>query len=259
MTLRPPPLGERRGPLPPPPPLGLPLRARPLAPSATLALLGHAAIVALLVAGGRALRASAGGARPASDGFNFFVLPGGTPGAVDIAVTPTVRLADLATLRRIAAELPPLEVPRPQLPPPTAVEPPSLGTAASGVDPGSARATAAVGGIGGTGGTGGTGAAGERGPGTGDAGGYIFRASPRELLQPPRHAPGVVAGRWVRVTFWVGTDGRVTRVEVDPPIPDAAYGREFQQRMMAYVFYPAHTRDGRMIADVVTISVRFGN
>jgi len=68
-----------------------------------------------------------------------------------------------------------------------------------------------------------------------------------------------VAGRWVRVTFWVGTDGRVTRVEVDPPIPDAAYGREFQQRMMAYVFYPAHARDGRMIADVVTISVRFGN
>jgi TonB family protein len=68
-----------------------------------------------------------------------------------------------------------------------------------------------------------------------------------------------VAGRWVRVRFWVGADGRVTWVEVDPPIPDAAYGREFQQRMMAYVFYPAHTRDGRMIADVVTISVRFGN
>jgi TonB family protein len=68
-----------------------------------------------------------------------------------------------------------------------------------------------------------------------------------------------VAGRWVRVTFWVAADGRVTRVEVDPPIPDAAYSREFQQRMMAYVFYPAHTRDGRMTADVVTISVRFGN
>jgi hypothetical protein len=211
----------------------------------------HAGVVALLVAGGRALRASAGAARPASDGLNFFVLPGGTPGAIDVA--PAVHLADLSTLRRIAVELPPLEVLRPQLPPPTAVELPRPGAATSGVEPGSATATPALGG------TGGTGGAGERGPGTGDAGGYIFRASPRELLQPPRHAPGVVAGRWVRVRFWVGADGRVTRVEVDPPIPDAAYGREFQQRMMAYVFYPAHTRDGRMIADVVTISVRFGN
>jgi hypothetical protein len=251
VTLGPPPLGERRRPLPPPPPLGLPLEARSLAPGAALALLVHAGIVALLVAGGRALRTSASGARPGSDGLNFFVLPGGTPGAVDVA--PAVHLADQSTLQRIAVELPPVEVPRPQLPPPTAVELPSPGTATSGVEPGSAATPAVVGG------TGGTGGAGERGSGTGDAGGYIFRASPRELLQPPRHAPGVVAGRWVRVTFWVGTDGRVIRVEVDPPIPDAAYGREFQQRMMAYLFYPAHTRDGRMIADVVTISVRFGN
>jgi len=58
---------------------------------------------------------------------------------------------------------------------------------------------------------------------------------------------------------WVTDEGRVARVELDPPIPDAAYGREFQQRMMAYLFYPAHTRDGRMMADVVTIPVRFSN
>jgi hypothetical protein len=180
------------------------------------------------------------------------VLPGGTPGAVDVALAPKVQLADLPTLRRIAAQLPPLDVPRPQLPPPTAIELRDPGAVAGGVD----RRLAATGAVGGTGGTGG---AADGGPGTGDAGGYIFRALPRELLQPPRHAPGAVAGRWVRVRFWVAADGSVTRIEVDPPIPDAAYGREFQQRMMAYLFYPAHTRDGRPIADVVTIRVRFGN
>jgi TonB family protein len=238
-----------------PPPLRLSLAARPLAPGAVLALLVHAGVVALLIASGRALRASGGTARPASAGLNFFVLPAGTPGAVDIALAPRVQLADLPTLRRIAAQLPPLEVPRPQLPPPTVVELRDPAAAAGAVEPRSATA----GPVGAAGGTGGTGGAGDGGPGTGDAGGYIFRASPRELLQPPRHAPGAMAGRWVRVRFWVAADGRVTRVEVDPSIPDAAYGREFQQRMMAYLFYPAHTRDGRPIADVVTISVRFGN
>jgi hypothetical protein len=68
-----------------------------------------------------------------------------------------------------------------------------------------------------------------------------------------------VAGRTIRVKFWVSADGRVTRVEVDPPIVDGAYSRDFQQRMMAYQFYPAHTRDGRTMAGAVTISVRIGH
>jgi hypothetical protein len=61
------------------------------------------------------------------------------------------------------------------------------------------------------------------------------------------------------VRFWVAADGRVTRVEVDPPIRDADYKREFQQIMMAYRFYPARTRDGRSVASVVTVSLLIGN
>src|SRR5207302_336657 len=69
------------------------------------------------------------------------------------------------------------------------------------------------------------------GPGTGDAGGSIFPAAPRTANVPPLgKVPGSVAGRTYRVTFWVSADGRVARVEVDPPIADAEYGREFQQR-----------------------------
>src|SRR5437868_3508112 len=99
-----------------------------------------------------------------------------------------------------------------------------------------------------------------RGRGTGDEGGYIVHAAPRTAILPPlAQVPGSVAGRTLRVSFWVAADGRVTRVAVDPPIADAAYNREFQRRMMAYQFYPAHTRGGRTLEDVVIVPLRIGN
>src|SRR5439155_1538455 len=104
----------------------------------------------------------------------------------------------------------------------------------------------------------GTGAA--PGPGTGGEGGYIFVASPRTAILPPlARVPGSVAGRTYVVKFWVAADGRVTRVEIDPPMADAAYSREFQQRMMAYQFYPARTRDGRNVASIVPVPLRIGH
>src|SRR2546430_982876 len=114
------------------------------------------------------------------------------------------------------------------------------------------------GGGGGGGAGGGTGAA--PGPGTGGEGGYIFVASPRTAILPPlARVPGSVAGRTYVVKFWVAADGRVTRVEIDPPMADAAYSREFQQRMMAYQFYPARTRDGRNVASIVPVPLRIGH
>jgi len=128
---------------------------------------------------------------------------------------------------------------------------PAAGAATSGAGPG-------AGGSQGGGAGGGTGAA--PGPGTGGEGGYIFVASPRTAILPPlARVPGSVAGRTYVVKFWVAADGRVTRVEIDPPIADAAYSREFQQRMMAYQFYPARTRDGRNVASVVLVPLRIGN
>jgi hypothetical protein len=98
------------------------------------------------------------------------------------------------------------------------------------------------------------------GSGTGDEAGYIFPASPRTAILPPlARVPGSVAGHTYRLKFWVSVEGRVTRVDVEPPIADAAYAREFQQRMMAYQFYPAHTRDGRNVTCVVTVPLRIGN
>jgi len=118
-----------------------------------------------------------------------------------------------------------------------------------------------VGAVAGGKGTGlGAGAGGALGPGTGGEAGYIFPASPRTAILPPlARVPGSVAGRTYHVRFWVSAEGRVTQVAVDPPIADAAYGREFRERMLAYQFYPAHTRDGRNVAYVAMVPLRIGN
>ncbi len=178
--------------------------------------------------------------------MNFFAIPAGAPAAVDMALPARLTPSDLSALRRIHVELPPVELPQTTLPPPAA----ALGGAGGNVGGGGGgRVT----GLGTTGGVG-------VGSGTGDEASYIFPASPRTAILPPlARVPGSVAGRTYRVTFWVSVEGRVTRVDVEPPIADAAYGREFQQRMMAYLFYPAHTRDGRNVTYVVTVPLRIGN
>jgi len=178
---------------------------------------------------------------------NFFAIPAGAPAAVEMTLPPRLALYDLSALRRINVELPPLELSQATLPVPT--------TAALGGGGGNAGGGAAGRGTG-PGAATGSGV----GSGTGDEAGYIFPASPRTAILPPlAKVPGSVAGRTYRVKFWVSIEGRVTRVDVVPPIADAAYGREFQQRMMAYQFYPAHTRDGRNVTYVVTVPLRIGN
>jgi hypothetical protein len=177
---------------------------------------------------------------------NFFAIPAGAPAAVEMVLPPRLTLSDLSALRRIHVELPPLELPQATLPVPTAAPSGGGGTAGGGAG---GRGT-------GPGGAAGAGV----GPGTGNEAGYIFPAAPRTANVPPLgKVPGSVAGHTYRVRFWVSAEGRVTRVEVDPPMADAEYGREFQQRMMAYQFYPAHTRDGRSLANVVLIPIRIGH
>ncbi len=98
------------------------------------------------------------------------------------------------------------------------------------------------------------------GPGTGGEGDYISVASPRAAILPPLgQVPGAVVGRTYRIRFWVAADGRVTRVAVDPPIPDDGYRRDLLERMLAYQFYPARTRSGTPVASVVTVPLRIGN
>src|SRR5712691_255783 len=244
-------------PLPAPPALRLELRSRRSWPSSLASLFAHAALIAgLLVQGRAALRRGAvpgggggggGGDRPV---INFFPMPAGAaPAAVDVPQAPRFTVTALPALQQIRLDLPRVEVPQPDL---TAG---LRSVAAAAVGGGRGPGTG-----GGEGAGAGPGAGGAAGPGTGDEGGYIVVAAPRTAILPPlAKVPGSVAGRTYRVRFWVAADGRVTRVEVEPPIAEAAYRREFQRRMLAYQFYPARTRDGRNVASVVTVPLRIGN
>jgi hypothetical protein len=224
------------------PGLRLPLSRRRLGPGAALAAVAHAVLLGLLVVG-RERRPVARAAESSAGRLNFFALPAAGPAQVDVAPMPPVPSSDLTMLRDIPLELPAVDLVQNALPPP------SVGGGGGGGGGGPGPGAGLGGGVGAA-----------TGPGTGAEAGYIFPASPRTAILPPlAKVPGSVAGRWYHVRFWVAADGRVTQVEVDPPIADAAYGREFQQHMMAYRFYPAHTRDGRNVAYVATIPLRIGN
>jgi hypothetical protein len=240
-------------PTPEPPPLRLELRSRRAWPGALASLVAHGSLIAVLLIQGRTVpkRGAVPGGGGSGDNrpvVNFFPLPSSAaPAAVEVPEAPRFGVTAVPSLERIRLDLPPIELPRPDL------------TAGAGLQ--SVAAAAVGGGQGGGPGTGaGPGVGAAAGPGTSDEAGYICDAAPRTAVLPPlAKVPGSVSGRTYRVRFWVAADGRVRRVEVDPPIADEAYSREFQRRMLAYQFYPARTRDARDAACVVTVPLRIGN
>ncbi len=155
---------------------------------------------------------------------------------------------------RPAVELP---IPRPDLreiPPETrqvriaTPTGPVVPAEAIGRGPGSGGGAGAGTGSGGGIGSGqGTGVGSGVGPGTGGAGGDAFAPRSRQMLLPP-DAPPSVKGREFKVRFWIDERGRVTRIEVEPRIPDSSYRREFQDRMRQFRFYPARDAEGNPIA-----------
>lgn len=220
----------------------LPLARRREAPAAVAALLLHAAVIALFVWGSaRLLQSAAAGAGPLGGGepasaVSFLTLPPpSVPLQVDVPAPAPLSLRDVPSLEPLPLELAKILIPE------------ALTAGAAAGPAGAAR-------------RGGPGAAlgpgsGDGGPGTGTEAGYIFPASPRWAIVPPMNRPASVRGRTYRVHFWVTTEGRVSRVEVTPDIPEPEYRREFIARMMGYVFTPATTRNGERIASVYSITL----
>src|SRR5438034_9484778 len=137
--------------------------------------------------------------------------------ALPARLTPS----ELSALRRIHVELPAFALPQATLPAPTAALGGGGGNAGGGAG---GRGT----GLGAASGAG-------VGPGTGDEAGYIFPASPRTAILPPlARVPGSVAGRTYHVKFWVSVEGRVTRVDVEPPIADAARSEEHTSEIQSH-------------------------
>jgi hypothetical protein len=76
------------------------------------------------------------------------------------------------------------------------------------------------------------------------------------VIMPPDKAPRSVKGRTYRATFWVGADGRVQRVDLNPEIRDAEYRRALYERLMDFAFEPARNRVGLAVPGVVPIDFK---
>ena len=233
----------------------LPLPQRREGPAAALSLIVHVTIAILVLWRGAALFASGGGGgtgprgggggggRPAA---SWFTLPtSSSPQAEALPPAPVVTVPTVAPVTervKIDMPAPTLVVMRP----PAAVVGTGDGTTGGpGQGPGSAGGTGTGSGIG-------TGA--DAGPGSGDSASDIFGPTPRLVPTIPAGAPPEERKKH-EVRFWIRADGRVTRIEVSPPIRDSGYRRVFMDTMWNFVFSPAKTRDGRPIDYVYSIVV----
>jgi len=232
----------------------LPLPRRREGRAAALSFFAHVTIALLVLwRGAQFFQSGGGGSGPPGGGggggrpavSSWFALPApSTPQARDIPAAPTV------TVPTVAVSLP--EPVRIEIPTTAAVLPPAAIGTGAGTTGGPGQGPGTGGGKGmGTG----TGTGADTGAGSGGGVGYIFPASPRWTIFPPPGAPRDARGRRHEVRFWVTAEGRVTRVEVTPPINDADYRREFTERMMGYLFNPATTRDGRHVDYVASVTV----
>jgi len=232
----------------------LPLSQRRQGTAAALSLAVHIAIAILVLwrgaelfqgggGGGSGPRGGGGGGgRPA---MSWFALP--TPSAAEAHEAPPAPHVTVPTVAAPLTEPVKLEVPMPAV----TIAPP----AAVGTGQGTAGGPGEGPGTGGGKGTGtGPGVGADSGSGSGGAASDLFGPTPLLVPNLPAGAPPEEK-RKHEVRFWIRADGRVTRIEVSPPIRDSGYRRVFMETMKSFVFSPAKTRDGRPIDYVYSIVV----
>jgi len=150
-------------------------------------------------------------------------------------------------LKMIARSTPQVKVwepTRPNLPPLST----SVGSSGG---PGSGRGTG-----GGRGAGVGTGVGDNVGPGTGGERAPAYAPEPRSVVYPLSEPPDSVRGRLLIVHFWVDSRGRVTKVEVEPPLLSGSYLDDFLENMRRWTFYPARTADGRPVEGELVVTHR---
>lgn len=100
----------------------------------------------------------------------------------------------------------------------------------------------------------GTGTGSHVGPGTGGNQAYVYAPEPRSITYPVVAVPAALRGKELTIHFWVDERGRVTRVEVDPPITDRTYRDALMETLMGWVFYPARTASGAPVPGEMEIT-----
>ena len=93
------------------------------------------------------------------------------------------------------------------------------------------------------------------GAGVGGEGGTMRPPEPRDMSFPFDAPPKELRGISLNVTFWVRSDGRVERHQVEPQIRDRKYARKFDEIMREFRFTPARAPNGSRVAGTITISV----
>lgn len=228
-----------------------------------ISLLLHALVVALLVRIGLeeaelrgnpisdALQSAGGGGGGGTGGVEYVVLqPPPPPPPAEAVEVPLV----VPTVVPPVASEPEI---RPEFP---AAVPDSIPAAAGA---GSAGTGGGSGGGTGTGQGPGQGSGVGPGSGGGSGGGTAGggrRGSPPEqrlMIIPPLDQPKSLRGTTVEVTFHIDARGRVTALEVAPPIADRGYRRKFDEALREYEFKPARDPDGRAVAGIYIATVTF--
>ena len=102
----------------------------------------------------------------------------------------------------------------------------------------------------------GTGRGSDVGPGTGGNRGYTYAPEPRALHYPVDEVPDELRGVELSIHFWVDATGRVTRIEIDPPIEDRDYLEALRETLMGWVFYPARTASGARVPGEMVVKHR---
>jgi protein TonB len=100
----------------------------------------------------------------------------------------------------------------------------------------------------------GTGIGSHVGPGTGDNQPYVYAPEPRSITFPIVTVPRQLRGQELTIHFWVDARGRVTKVEVEPPIRDRAYRDALRETLLGWSFYPARTASGAAVAGEMEIT-----
>lgn len=217
----------------------------------------HAALLGWIAWGGSQLVAAAnrrpgglglrgGGGGGGASRVVFFQLPEVAP-PMEVAMVPPP--AEVVVALKPPTDLPEIEIEMPKFDIPASSVTVVTTGSVLGQGPGTGGGPGAGTGTGGGIGSGrGTGIGDSIGPGTGGDGGRILPPVPRQVIIPPMGAPGSLKGKEVVVTFWIDTDGRVTRVETRPAMSRGDYARIFREVMLGYRFTPALTFEGQPVA-----------
>lgn len=217
-----------------------------------LAVLVHLALLLLATGGAQVALRTAPTTEFLSDGIRRG--GGGGGGSLSVYIAPAASPAVVVAPPPVVP--PPVPVPAPVTPPlaPPRETPPPEAPAARAASAGDELGAGGPGSGGGAGAGAGSGSGEGVGPGSGSGsgggsgdGGPVSSPVWRSGALPFEPPPKSLRGKSVRVTFYVRADGRVERLDTDPPISDAEYAARFDETLRSFRFLPARTVTGTAV------------